>query len=172
MPCAIVSGYSLDCKDAVGGIANIYITEHANVTAVGQNASGFVTSITKSGGTKFFKYALEPRGQNNATNNIQANPQNGTVAYEQNVAVNFVKLKYETQIKLALIIKNRTMVIVEDKNGKYFLFGLNNGMEVNGGNAGTGTNMNDFAGYNLTLYGMEKEMANEVDSSIIAALQS
>ena len=47
MSCAIVTGYTLDCKDAVAGIKNLYITEHANVTAVTENASGFVTAITK-----------------------------------------------------------------------------------------------------------------------------
>jgi hypothetical protein len=50
MACAIVGGYTLDCKDAVGGIKNIYITELANITAVAENASGYVTAITKSSG--------------------------------------------------------------------------------------------------------------------------
>jgi len=172
MACAIVSGYSLDCKDTVGGIKNIYITELANVpTAPGQNASGFVTSITMAAGKKFFKYALEPRGSNSLEETIDANPQNSTVAYTQTVNANFVKMQYATQQKLALIVKNRTLVIVETKAGSYFLCGLENGMEVSGGKAGTGAAMNDFQGYTLTLTGMEKEFANEVDPSIIAALQ-
>lgn len=170
MPCAIVSGYALDCKDTVGGIKNLYITELANVTAVTENASGFVTAITKSTGTKYFQYALEPRGANNTAQNIQADPANGTVAYEQTLAANFVKMQYETQAKLQLIIKNRTSIIVEDKAGKYWLMGRRNGMEVSGGTIASGTAMNDFQGYTLNFTGMEKEMANEVDSSIIAGL--
>jgi hypothetical protein len=171
MACAIVSGYALDCKDAVAGIKNIYITEHANVTAVAENASGFVTAITKTSGTKFFKYALQPRGQNNFTQNIQADPTVGTVAYEQGIVANFVKLQYETQIKLELIIKNRTMIIGETKDGTYFLFGKNFGMEVSAGTGNSGQAMNEFQGYQLTFSGMEKSFANEVDSTIIAALQ-
>ena len=170
MACAIVSGYALDCKDTVGGIKNIYITELANITTVTQNASGYVTAITKGVGTKFFKYALQPRGKNSLEQNIDANPQNGTVAYTQTVAVDFVKLQYATQVKLGLITKNRTSVIVETMDGSYFLCGNSNGMEVSGGKAGTGAAMNDFQGYSLTLTGMEKELANEIDPSIIAAL--
>ena len=172
MACAIVSGYALDCRDTVGGIKNIYITELANVTAVTENASGYVTGITKTVGKKFYQYALIPRGQNNFTQNIQADPAVGTVAYEQSVVANFVKLQYETQIVLDKLIKNRLMVIVETKDGSYWLFGKLNGMEVSAGTANSGQAMNEFQGYQLTFSGMEKDLANEVDSSIIAGLLS
>ena len=172
MACAIVSGYILDCKNTVGGISNIYITELANVTAVGQNASGYVTGITKIGGTKFFKYALEPRVANSATNTIQATPANGTVSYAQSIVADFTKLQYATQAKLQLLIQNRTAIIVETKDGSFFYFGLVNGMEVSAGTAHSGANMNDKQGYSITFTGEEKALANEIDPSIIAALQS
>lgn len=172
MACAIVSGYSLDCKDTVGGIKKIYVTELANVTTVAENASGFVTSITKAASTKFYTYALEARGQNNFTQAIQADATAGTVAYEQTITANFVKLQYETQIKLENLIKNRLAVIVETMDGSYWLFGKLNGMEVTGGSANSGQSMNEFQGYQLTLTGMEKALANEVDSSIISGLLS
>jgi hypothetical protein len=172
MACAIVSGYSLDCKDTVGGIKKIYVTELANVTAVTENASGFVTSITKAAGKKYFTYELEPRGQNNFTQAIQSDATVGTVAYEQTLTVNFVKLKYETQATLQNLIKNRLSVIIETKDGTYWLFGKDNGLEVTGGNANSGQAMNEFQGYTLTLSGMEKNLANEVSSSIISGLLS
>jgi hypothetical protein len=170
MPCAIVSGYALDCKDVVGGISAIYITELANVTTITENASGYVTAITKAAGKKFYQYALLPRGANNFTQNIQADAAAGTVAYEQSVVGNFSKLQYETQIVLEQLIKNRTIVIVKTKDDSYFLFGKLNGMEVTAGSANSGQAMNEFQGYQLTFTGMEKALANEVDSSIIAAL--
>lgn len=171
MACAIVSGYALDCKNTVGGIANVYITELANVTSANQNASGYVTSITLAGGKKFFKYALEPRVANSFTETIQASPANGTVAYSQSVVVDFTKLQFATQAKLQLLIQNRTLVIVETKDGSFFLFGLVNGMEVSAGTAHSGANMNDKQGYMITFTGEEKAFANEIDPSIIAALQ-
>jgi hypothetical protein len=170
MACAIVAGYALDCKDTVGGIKNLFITEQANITAITENASGYVTAITKTGGTKYFTYALEPRGANSTTNNIQTEPKIGTVAYEQTIAAAFLKMKYETQFKLQQIIKNRTSIIVEMKSGQYFLFGSGNGMECTGGTGTSGAAMNEFNGYSLTFAGMEKVFAQEVDPSIIAAL--
>lgn len=170
MACAIIAGYALDCKDTVGGIKNLYITELANVSTVTENASGFVTGITMVATKKFYKYELEPQGANNFVENIQADPANGTVSYEQVITANFVKLKYETQYKLSLIIKNRTAILVETKDGKYFFFGRRNGMEVLGGSANSGQAMNDFNGYSPVFTGIEKDLANEVDASIIAAL--
>ena len=170
MACAIVSGYALDCKDTVGGIKNIYITELANVLTVTENASGLVTAMTKGVGTKFFTYALEARGANDFAQSIKADAGVGTVSYDQTLTINFVKLQYETQVKLDLLIKNRLSVIVQTKDGSYWLLGKEYGLEVTGGSANTGKAMSEFQGYNLILTGMEKALANEVDSSIIAAL--
>lgn len=170
MACAIVAGYALDCKDTVGGIKNLYITEQGNITAITENASGYVTAITKTGGKKYFTYALEPRGANSTTNNIQSDPKIGTVAYEQTISATFLKMNYETQFKLQQIIKNRTSIIVEMKSGQYFLFGSSFGMECTGGTGTSGAGLNEFNGYSLTFSGMEKVFAQEVDPTIIAAL--
>ena len=170
MACAITQGYALDCKDTVGGIKNLYISALSNVTTVSENASGYVTAITMSGSTKFYKYELLPRGANSYTENIQTDPANGTVAYEPTISVTFSKLQFETAYKLDLIVKNRTAIIVETKDGSFFLLGKANGMESSGGNAASGQNMNDFQGYTMTFTGMEKTFSPEVDSSIIAGL--
>lgn len=170
MACAITSGYALDCKDVVGGVKNIYVTELANVTSVGTNASGFVTGITMVSTKKFYKYALMPKGANTYTENIQTDPANGTVAYEPTISVVFSKLDQNSAYLFELIIKNRTAIIVEMKDGSYFLCGKENGMESSGGTAASGQAMNDFQGYTLTFMGMEKTFSPEVDSSIISGL--
>lgn len=170
MACAITSGYALDCRDTVGGIKNLYVTELASVSAVTENASGFVTAITMAATKIFYKYELEPRGTNDAPQNIQADLAAGTVAYEQIVNANFVKMKHETSYKLQLLIKNRCAIIVETKSGQYFLYGKENGMQVNGGQIMTGQAMNEFNGYTIPFNGMERAMAPEVDASIIAGL--
>ena len=172
MPCAIISGYALDCKQAVSGINKIYITELSNVTAITENASGYVTAITKAAGKKFYTFELINRGANNFTQTIQADPANGTVAYEQSIVANFVQLIYETQFVVDLLIKNRLIIIVESKDGKYWLFGKLNGMEVTAGSGNSGQAMNDFSGYQLTFTGQEKAFANEVQSTLIAGLLS
>jgi hypothetical protein len=170
MPCAILAGYALDCKDAVGGIKNIYVAPLSSVSAVAENASGYVTGITMVGSNKFFKYELEPRGANSGTSNINSDPAVGTVAYEQTLSVSFLKMKYETSNKLQTIIANRTAILVEMKTGQYFYYGKENGMEVNGGTAATGAAMNEFNGYNLTFSGMEKTLPQEINPTLITAI--
>ena len=168
MACAITSGFALDCRDVVGGIKKLYIAPISSVTAVAQNASGYVTAITATG--DFYKYELLPRGANSFTENIQADPATGSVAYEPTLSVVFSKLSYENAQKFDLVIKNRMAIIVETKDGSYFLAGKDNGMEVNGGSAASGAAMNEFQGYTLTFSGMEKAFSPEVDPSIIAGL--
>ncbi len=172
MSCAILAGYALDCKDAVGGIKNIYLSPISDVSAVTENASGYVTGIAMVSTKKFYKYALEPRGANSTTQNIQSDPTVGTVAYEQTLTAAFLKMKWETQNKLQTLVANRTAILVEMKTGQYFLFGKENGMEVNGGTGTSGAAMNEFNGYSLTFAGMEKTFAQEVDPTIVAALVS
>ena len=168
MPCGIVSGFALDCREVVGGIKNLYIAPLSSVTSVSQNASGYVTAITKSG--LFYKYELLPRGANSFTQNIQADPATGSVAYEPTIAAVFSKLSFTNSQKLDLLIKNRMAVIVELKDGTFFLAGKDSGMEVNGGTAASGAAMNEFQGYSLTFAGMEKAFSPEVNSAIIAGL--
>jgi hypothetical protein len=168
MACAITSGFALDCKDVVGGIKNLYIAPLSSVTTVAANASGYVTAITKSG--LFYKYELMPRGANSFTENIQADPATGSVAYEPTLNVVFSKLSQTNSNKFDLLTKNRMAVIVETKDGSFFLAGQYNGMEVNGGTAASGAAMNEFQGFNLTLGGMEKALSPEVSPAIIAAL--
>ena len=172
MACAIVSSYSLDCKDTVGGIKNLYITELGNVTAFTENASGYVTAITKATGTKFYKYELEPRGANDTMNTIQSDPAIGTVAYEQMITAQFLKMKWETASKLQLLIQNRTLIIVEMKSGQAFLFGKEFGMQVNGGSAASGKALNEFNGYNLTFAGQEKAFSQEVTPALLTTIVS
>ncbi len=46
MSCALTQGYTLDCRDSLGGIVEVYFTEAANVTA-STEASGVITALTK-----------------------------------------------------------------------------------------------------------------------------
>ncbi len=53
MPCALTQGYTLDCKDSLGGIKAVWLINHANVTAVTE-ASGIVSAITKAANKVFY----------------------------------------------------------------------------------------------------------------------
>ena len=65
--------------------------------------------------------------------------------------------------EVKLLTYGRPIILVEDNNGKFFLAGLQHGMDVTGGTIVTGAAMGDLSGYTLTLTGGEKVPANFVD---------
>jgi hypothetical protein len=79
-------------------------------------------------------------------------------------------MQANTRNEILLLAKNNLMAVVEDANGKYWLLGKSNGLDLTGGNSGSGTAQGDRNGYTLTFSGGEKELAPEVNSGIIAGL--
>ena len=170
MPCALTQGYTLDCKDSLGGIKAMWVINHANVTAVTE-ASGIVSAITKAAGKVFYKYELV-KNTGSLTETITSSVENGTVFYAQELSIVLNKLQANTRNEILLLAQSTLMVVVQDANDKYWLLGKLQGLDVTGGTAATGTAQGDRNGYTLTFTGGEKQLAPEVNSSIIAGLVS
>ena len=168
MGCILTQSMVLDCKESVGGIKNAYFMSWADLLVVTETA-GVVTAITKAVGKKFYKYELV-KNSADYTENINANVQNGTVYYAQELKIILNKMQANTRNEILLLAKSNLVAIVEDSNGKYWLAGRTNGLDITGGSANSGTAQGDRNGYSLTFTGGEKEMAPEVTSSIIAGL--
>lgn len=168
MPCLLTSGYTLDCADSVGGIKKIYITELANKASI-TAASGIITAFTLSAGKKFFTYELQ-KETSNLVENITRNENNGTVFYEQVLQFTIRKMAASLRNEIKLLAQNTVMIIVLDRNGKYWLLGESNGCAMTNSTAATGTAMGDFNGYTLNFRGTEEAPCQEVTSSLIAGL--
>jgi len=170
MACALTQGYTLDCRESLGGIKAVWLIAHANVSSVTE-ASGIVSAITKSAGKVFYKYELV-KNTGALTETITASVENGTVFYAQEMTVVLNKLQANTRNEILLLAKNTLMAVVQDANDKYWLVGRYTGLDITGGTAATGTAQGDRSGYSLTFTGGEKELAPEASSSIIAGLTS
>ena len=168
MACVLTSGYTLDCADSVGGIKKIYITELSNKASI-TAASGIITAFTLSAGKKFFTYELQ-KETSNLVENITRNSANGTTFYEQVLQFTIRKMAASLRNEIKLLAQNNVMIIVLDRNGKYWLLGENNGCEMTNSTAATGTAMGDFNGYTLNFQGMEEAPCQEVSSGLIAGL--
>jgi hypothetical protein len=168
MPCALTQGYVLDCKDSIGGIKAVWFIAAGDVSSMTE-VSGVVTAITKASGKVFYKYQLV-KNSSSLTENINANIQNGTIFYAQELAIMLNKMQANTRNEILLLAKNNLIAVVEDANGKYWLLGKQNGLDITAGSSATGTAQADKNGYALTFSGGEKELAPEVTSSIIAGL--
>lgn len=170
MACALTQGYTLDCKDSVGGIKAVWFIASDDVSAITE-ASGIVSAITKSGGKVFYKYELV-KNTGSLTETVTASVENGTVFYAQELSIVLNKMQANTRNEILLLAKNNLLAVVQDSNNKYWLLGKENGIDITGGTAATGTAQGDRNGYTLTFSGGEPALAPEVSSGIIAGLTS
>ena len=171
--CDITSGFTLGCRDNVGGITNLYILS-GSITTVTDVSDGLIGSITGSG--EFFKYELF-RQTSDFTEAITAAPENGTVYYEQTANAVFFKLQSSTRNQIKVLAQNPNLkVIVQTNNGtvdgvgQYWLLGQDRGMQLLSGTGASGTAFGDLNGYNLTFTGQEPNPASEISGSLADAL--
>ena len=170
MACALTQGYTLDCADSVGGIKKIYVTELANKSTL-TAASGVITAFTLSTGKQFWTYELQ-KETSNLVENITRNEANGTTFYEQVLQFTIRKMAASLRNEIKLLAQNRVMIIVLDRNGKYWLVGESNGAEMTNSTGATGTAFGDFNGYTLNFRALEEAPMQEVTSGLISTLTS
>ena len=169
MSCDIGAGRLEPCKDSVGGIIAIYISNYTsgllNAPANGgvsfgtdDEITGFASPLT------FYKYDL--KGANSFEQTNENSRDNGTSFWTQTGTIVLKKQDLATRKELKLLSYGRPQIIVQDYNGNYFLAGIENGCEC-AANTATGATMGDLNGYNITFTGTEKQPAYFVDSTII-----
>jgi len=170
MPCAIQSGISNDCRDSIGGIELVYITELANKSTL-TYASGSVTALTLTSGKKFYTFEME-QGVGTASDDPKVNASNGTYYCEHKTSLKFNKRTATISYQIKNLAQNNTMQIVKTKDAtpKYWLLGYTNGMKMQDSTSPFGTAMADRNGYELEFLGMEPDMAIEIPSNLIPAL--
>lgn len=146
----------------------MYFIEFDNVTSITE-AQGVVTAMTLATTTQFRKYQV-PKETSFLTQTINSSVPNGTLFYQQELTVVLNKMQANSRNEILLLAQNRLMAIALDNNGKYWLVGRTNAIDLTGGDSSTGTAHGDRNGTTLTFTGMEAELAPEVDSTIIAGL--
>ncbi len=164
MACALTQGYTLDCKDSIGGLQSVHIAAWEDLATV-TSAAGIVTAITMDAGKVFYKYDLVKESANFAEA-INTNVQNGTVFYAQTLEVILNKLQVKSRNEILLLAKNRLAVIATDNNGDKWFLGETQGLDITGGGSASGTAFGDRSGYTLTFTGNEKELAKKVTATI------
>lgn len=168
MPCNLTQSMTIDCKDSIGGLKEVLFIEFDNVTAMTE-ASGVVTAITVSTGKQFRRYVM-PKETSFFTETPNSNVQNGTIFYQQELTIVLNKMQANTRNEIQLLAQNRLLAIGLDLNGKYWLLGKERALDLTGGDGGSGTATGDRNGYTRVFTGMERNMAPEVQSTLIAGL--
>jgi hypothetical protein len=166
--CAIASGYTKSCRDSIGGIKTVYITELANKSTL-THSSGLIATFTLSTGKKFWTFEPE-QNTVTASDDETPNANNGTQFFEHKCTMPIVKRTATMSHVFRLMGMTDVMIIILDQNGLYWLLGGINGMKKQASTNPFGQNMGDMNGYTQVFMGQEPYQALQVPSNLIATL--
>jgi hypothetical protein len=149
MACELSTGFTLNCKDGIGGIKKIVLTQwQSNITFVFDGTTEVVEEITAVGPSELFTYEL-PTQTGSFEETINFNRDNGTVFYTQTVNLMLHKLSAPKRLELQNVATVRVIVFVNDTNDNWWAVGYENGADLSTSTAGTGAVLGDMNGYTL-----------------------
>jgi hypothetical protein len=146
--CELSLGFDLDCKDGVGGVKRIVLTEWSvdfpqDITL---DASEVITALPAS--TDLYYYEL-PTQTASFEETINFNRDAGTIFYTQTVNVMLQKLSSAKRLELQSVATTRVVVFVNDANNNWWAVGVENGADLSTSTGATGTVFGDAHGYTL-----------------------
>jgi hypothetical protein len=168
MSCSIIEGYFLSCRDNVGGIKTIWITEFQNVSSYTES-SGTISAITQAASTKFWKYDLEKENGALEEEDIPS-VENGTRFWQPTLTFTMKKLSAKNRNNIKLVGQNRIAAIVLLNSGEYKAIGFVNGLDMTSAKGTSGKAFGDLAGYAVTFTGKETVPIMDVNSSVITSM--
>jgi len=172
MSCTITEGIARGCRDNAGGVYQFYIASYpaglsvSKTSPSGETYEEIVDIDTDSSPTIFYEF-IPNKNSSEFTETYQVSLENGTVGYEQKATMVFSKMEADKANQIKMLATGDVLVIIKDKNGRYFLMGENEGAQLSGGNAGTGKALTDLNGYSLELTAMEGSHADEIAGTSI-----
>lgn len=163
MSCLLTSGYTLGCRDSIGGIKKAYI---GNFNSGATYTFGGDDTITGFSGATVSYFTFEQEIETGEFNQTGAySTENGTVFFDQQLSLMFHKNDSTLRNQLLVLSQANMSVIVEDQRGEYWLMGIQNGVRAINGAQNTGRAYGDMNGVTITLQGKEPEPAHRISST-------
>ncbi len=130
MACSLtLAGRGVGCKDALGGIKRIYVSEWTD-GFWDDEASGEVADATAA--ETFYTYDMT-RGSGSLNQTITSDLAAGTVYFDQVCSVTFNKVAAADIAEISNLVKGRMAVLVQDTKAALFVSGHNTGVAGTGG---------------------------------------
>lgn len=170
MACAITSGYSIDCRENIGGVSAVFVAEFGNISGITE-VDGLVTDIDKVAGKRFYKFEV-PRATANTSSAVTASEENGSLFYTHQVVFPFNKRDSTTANIVRTLAKNKLIVVTLDMDGNYRMYGAGHGLYLASAENGSGTAAGDRNGYTVTLSGIEPDDFLQVSAGVGQALET
>lgn len=158
MSCALTQGFSLDCKEAIGGIKSIRFATLSDYEGLDITATTGEVKSAGSASTVFYKYELD-KEESSFSDDPQRGSNRGTLFYMPTLTFILSKLDTAKRNEMQLLAKNRVVAIVETREAtpSYWVLGAVNGLDFASGTGASGTAAADLNGYTMTFDGMEPD---------------
>ena len=144
-----ISGLVQDCATSKGGVAEVYLANYDDVSAI-TVTDGQVTGITMATGKKFKRYYFRP-GTSSLTSTLNLDVAAGVNFVQTLLNMLFSRMETTKRIEMSALAVNDLRGIVKDSNGVYWLLGEEEPMIANAGDGQTGTAKTDANRYSITL---------------------
>jgi hypothetical protein len=169
MSCVLTDGYTLGCRDNIGGIQTVYIGEwNGEDLQYGFTTSNVIDSF--SGATVSF-YTFEQEIEvGSYTENGVYSIENLTAFYEQTLTITLHKLDAVLRNQILILGQGKWRILIKDQRGLYWLMGKQNPVRVSAATPGLGKAYGDLNGAVITFMGKEPEPAHEVTSTAAASV--
>lgn len=162
MSCLINDGYTLGCRDNIGGVLKVYIGnfDSGQIYQFGTQSNDIV-GVT---GSTVSYYTFEQEMETAEFNQTgEYSTENGTVFFDQQLTLMFHKNTTALRDLLLVLSQANLSVIVTDQRSESWLMGLQNGVRAISGAQNTGKAFGDMNGITITLQGKEPEPAYRID---------
>ena len=169
--CVLTTGFPYECDDNTGGLkpGSLLITQWENITA-NTIVAGEVTSLTQAPTTKFFRYNIKKEIMD-FVDTENHDPLIGSLFYENVLNAMLNSMTKEKNTELKLLAQKPLILIVQDLNDTYHIFGLESGAEKVGGTnqANSGKEYGTHNGYVMGFTDKSKNLLT-VTSGVVAGL--
>lgn len=169
MPCTqTLSGLVKDCAANMGGIVEVLIANHADVSSVAVS-DGMISTITMAQSAKFKRYNFA-KNTGSLTSTYTLDPASGVKFVTSDLLLQFNRMETAKRVEITALALGDLVVICKDANGKYWYLGKDEPVNASAGDGQTGTARGDANRYTITLQDNSQEMPFEVDPDIVNAL--
>jgi len=167
MSCTLTSGYSLGCRDSLGGIQRVYIGTWDDATVYTFTASNIINSFSPTASFYTFEQELET---GSFIQNGQYSTENGTSFYEQTLEITLQKLDATNRDQIKVLGQGVWRILILDQRGQYWLMGKQNPVRVTAATPQLGKAFGDLNGAVITFTGKEPEPAHNVTAAAAATV--
>lgn len=149
------------------GVRKIYIANWEDVGTITESG-GYVTDIasgsTYTGGTAFF-YSVDVQKETSSfSDELLASVSNGAYIYKPTVTFK-ISLDVASRTVFKSLSQATVIAVVETNDGRQFLLGQTNGLDVATATANSGLANQDFRGIEVSISGLEPEPYIEIDTT-------